>query len=66
MGLYPSLLPSNVDAARSLTISNVSAADYGLRIGLWWFIPAFALALAYTLFVYRHSAGKVRIQPHGH
>ena len=59
MGLYPDLLPSNVDPARSLTIANVSAADYGLRIGLFWFVPAFLLALAYSSFVYRHFAGKV-------
>ncbi|MBZ5635556.1 MAG: cytochrome d ubiquinol oxidase subunit II [Acidobacteriia bacterium] len=66
MGLYPNLLPSNGDAARSLTITSVSTASYGLRIGLFWFVPAFALALTYSVFVYRHFAGKVRIQPHGH
>jgi cytochrome d ubiquinol oxidase subunit II len=66
VGLYPNLLPSNVDAARGLTIVNVSAPDYGLRIGLWWFVPAFALALAYSAFVYRHFAGKVGTAPQGH
>ena len=66
MGLYPNVLPSNVDAGRSLTVASVSAADYGLRIGLFWFVPAFALALAYSVFVYRHFAGKVGIQSHGH
>ena len=63
MGLYPNLLPSNVDAARSLTVTSVSTASYGLRIGLFWFVPAFALALAYSVFVYRHFAGKVGIRP---
>jgi cytochrome bd-type quinol oxidase subunit 2 len=66
MGLYPNLLPSNVDAGRGLTITSVSAADYGLKMGLLWFVPAFALALAYSTFVYRHFAGKVATQPHGH
>jgi cytochrome bd ubiquinol oxidase subunit II len=65
MGLYPNLLPSNVDVARSLTVTSVSAASYGLRIGLFWFVPAFALALAYSVFVYRHFAGKVGLQSHG-
>ena len=60
MGLYPNLLPSNGDAGRSLTVTSVSTASYGLRIGLFWFIPAFALALMYSVFVYRHFAGKVR------
>ena len=59
MGLYPNLLPSNADTGPGLTITNVSAAGYGLRIGLYWFVPAFALALAYSVFVYRHFAGKV-------
>jgi cytochrome d ubiquinol oxidase subunit II len=66
MGLYPNLLPSNLDAGRSLTVASVSATEYGLRIGLFWFVPAFALALAYSVFVYRHFAGKVGGQSHGH
>ena len=65
MGLYPDLLPSNVDAGRSLTVTSVSAASYGLRIGLFWFVPALALALAYTVYVFRHFAGKVGKQFHG-
>jgi|HubBroStandDraft_6_1064221.scaffolds.fasta_scaffold227182_2 cytochrome d ubiquinol oxidase subunit II len=66
MGLYPNLLPSNTDAGRSLTVASVSAASYGLRIGLLWFVPAFTLALAYTAFVYRHFAGKVGIERNIH
>ena len=66
MGLYPDLLPSNGDAARSLTVANAAAGPYGLRIGLFWFVPAFALALGYSAFVYRHFAGKVGVQPTGH
>jgi len=65
MGLYPNLLPSNGDAARSLTVASVSTASYGLRIGLFWFVPAFALALAYSVFVYRHFAGKVGVESPG-
>ena len=59
MGLYPDVLPSTADAARSLTIANASASDYGLRVGIVWFVPALALAVAYSIFVYRHFAGKV-------
>ena len=66
MGLYPNVLPSNVDGARSLTIDNVSAAGYGLRVGLYWFVPAFALALGYSALVYRHFAGKVDVHSGGH
>jgi len=64
MGPYPDVLPSNVDAGRSLRVASVSAANYGLRIGLLWLVPAFALALVYSVFVYRRFAGKVGIQSH--
>ena len=63
VGLYPNLLPSNVDPVRSLTVANVSAPAYGLRVGLIWFFPAFALALAYSAFVYRHFTGKSTVHP---
>ena len=61
-GLYPNVLPSTGDTAQSLTVTNVSAAQYGLRVGLFWFLPAFGLALAYSAFVYRHFSGKAGIQ----
>jgi cytochrome d ubiquinol oxidase subunit II len=64
MGLYPNVLPSNTDPGRSLTVASVSASGYGLRIGLWWFVPAFALALTYSAFVYRHFNGKVAARSH--
>jgi len=57
--LYPYVLPSNVNPADSLTVGNASAAAYGLRIGFFWFIPAFILAAGYSAFVYRHFRGKV-------
>jgi cytochrome bd ubiquinol oxidase subunit II len=58
-GLYPNLLPSSALPALSLTVSNAAASPYGLRVGFYWFFPAFALALGYTFFVYRHFSGKV-------
>src|SRR5262245_38537238 len=36
-----------------------AAAQHGLVIGLWWFIPGIVLAIAYSIFTYRHFAGKV-------
>lgn len=65
-GLYPNVLPSSVDNAKGLTIVNASASTYGLRVGLIWFVPAYALALGYTVLVYRHFAGKIGADPHGH
>jgi cytochrome bd ubiquinol oxidase subunit II len=58
--LYPHVLPASTNAAFSLTVSNAKAADYGLKIGLAWWLVGMALVAAYTIFAYRNSAGKVR------
>jgi cytochrome d ubiquinol oxidase subunit II len=58
-GLYPYVLPSNGDPAFSLTVANSAAAPYGLRIGLYWFIPGVLLAAGYFVYTYRSFAGKV-------
>jgi cytochrome d ubiquinol oxidase subunit II len=58
-GVYPYVLPSNVGAETALTVSNAAAAEYGLWIGLWWWIPGMLLAGIYSFFVYRYFAGKV-------
>ena len=42
----------------SLTVHNAAADPYGLRIGLLWWIVGMTLASGYTIFVYRHFAGK--------
>jgi cytochrome d ubiquinol oxidase subunit II len=60
-GLYPYVLPSNGDPARSLTVLNAAAAPYGLRIGLIWFIPGVMLAACYFVYSYRSFRGKVRL-----
>jgi cytochrome d ubiquinol oxidase subunit II len=58
-GVFPYVLPSNIDPEAGLTISNAAAASYGLYIGLAWWIPGMLLAGIYSFFVYRHFAGKV-------
>jgi cytochrome d ubiquinol oxidase subunit II len=57
-GLYPNVLPA-IGGGTSLTVHNAAAADYGLRVGLWWWLPGIALAAAYAVFLYRRFAGKV-------
>jgi cytochrome d ubiquinol oxidase subunit II len=59
-GLYPNVLPSVTDPGLSLTIHNVAAPSYGLRVGFAWWIPAFILATSYSFVVYRHFRGKVQ------
>jgi cytochrome d ubiquinol oxidase subunit II len=65
-GIFPDVLPSNANPAQSLTIWNTASAPYGLVIGLVWWIPGMALVAAYTIYVYRHFAGKVRIEEDGY
>jgi cytochrome bd ubiquinol oxidase subunit II len=59
-GLYPYVLPANTDPAFGLTVHNTAAADYGLRVGLVWWIPGMLLAAGYVTFVYLHFRGKAK------
>jgi len=45
----------------SLTITNAKAGDYGLKIGLAWWVLGMILAGGYFTFVYRSFAGKVSV-----
>jgi cytochrome d ubiquinol oxidase subunit II len=57
-GVFPYVLPSN-SPQPGLTVTSAAAAEYGLYVGLAWWIPGMALALLYSVFVYRRFAGKV-------
>jgi cytochrome d ubiquinol oxidase subunit II len=65
-GLYPYVLPSRIDPQFGLTITNAAAPAYGLTIGLAWWVPGIALAIAKFVFVYRRFAGKVRLPEEGY
>lgn len=64
-GLYPLVLPADGNPAYSLTVDNAKAGDYGLRIGLAWWIVGMALVAAYHFFVYRNFSGKIRTDDSG-
>jgi len=63
-GVFPFVLPSSTDPSLSLTVFNTAAAGYGLRVGLWWWLPGVALAGFYMAFLYRRFAGKVESGAH--
>lgn len=65
-GLYPMVLPATNDPAASLTVFNAHGPEHSMRTALWWWIPGMALATAYTAFVYRHMAGKVKLDEGGY
>ena len=62
-GLYPDVLPASTNPALSLTAHNAKAPDYGLKIGLIWWIIGIILATIYSVTVYRRFAGKVSVSP---
>jgi len=66
-GLYPLVLPAR-DPQYSLTVAGAKAANYGLKIGLVWWVIGIILAAGYFTFVYRSFAGKVDAKPqnYGH
>jgi cytochrome bd-type quinol oxidase subunit 2 len=56
------VLPAR-DAAYSLTVEGARAADYGLKVGLVWWIIGMILTALYFTVVYRSFAGKVAAAP---
>ncbi len=57
-GVYPMVLPAR-DPLFALTVHNAKAPDYGLKIGLIWWVIGIALATIYFVHVYRSFSGKV-------
>ena len=62
-GVYPYVLPAT-NPAYSLTVYNAKAADYGLWIGIFWWVIGIALATGYFIYVYRRFTGKVTAAAH--
>jgi cytochrome d ubiquinol oxidase subunit II len=65
-GVFPYVLPSSGDPAQGLTIYSTATAPYGLRVGLFWFVPGILLAIAYFVYAYRNFSGKVRLDETGY
>lgn len=65
-GVFPYVLPSNSNPELGLTVYNASAPDYGLKVGLAWWIPGMILVLGYFIYTYRRFAGKVTLSAGGH
>jgi cytochrome d ubiquinol oxidase subunit II len=64
-GLFPYVLPSSTDPLLGMTAEQAAAHDYGLKVGLAWWIPGMALVAAYFAFTYRRLAGRVEAEPGG-
>jgi cytochrome d ubiquinol oxidase subunit II len=64
-GVYPMVLPAR-NPIYSLTVHNAKAGDYGLKVGLAWWLIGMALAAFYFTHVYRSFAGKVSADSTSH
>jgi cytochrome d ubiquinol oxidase subunit II len=58
--VYPTMIRSIDDPARSLTALNAAAAPKSLWVGLLWWPFGFVLAIAYFAILFRLHRGKVR------
>ncbi len=61
-GVFPYVLPSNTNPALGLTLWNTATSPYGLQVALAWWVPGMLIVAAYSVFIYRHFAGKVRLE----
>lgn len=58
-GLFPNLIPSNLDAAYSLTIYNSSSSQYTLAIMTGVALVCVPIVIAYKIWVYRVFRGRI-------
>ena len=45
----------------SLTVESAKAGDYGLKIGLVWWVFGILLVAGYFIYIYRSLRGKVAV-----
>ena len=64
-GLYPYVLPASTNPEYSLTIYNTAAGEYGLRVGLVWWILGMILAGVYFTYLFYTFRGKVKLPAEG-
>ncbi|HET7151823.1 MAG TPA: cytochrome d ubiquinol oxidase subunit II, partial [Candidatus Acidoferrum sp.] len=64
-GVYPMVLPAR-NPMYSLTVATAKAGNYGLKVGLVWWLLGMILAAGYFTFVYRSFAGKVVVDKDSH
>lgn len=57
--IFPEFLPSTNNINPGLSITNTAAAEYGLTIGLYWWMLAIVLVVFYFIFQYKIFNGKM-------
>jgi cytochrome d ubiquinol oxidase subunit II len=64
-GLYPNVLPASTAPQYNLTIYNTAAHDYGLGVGLVWWIIGIAIAIGYFTYLFYSFRGKIKLPVEG-
>ena len=64
-GLFPNLLPASTGSQFSLTVNNAMAGEYGLGVGIVWWIIGVVLALGYFTYLFISFRGKIRLPVEG-
>ncbi len=57
--IFPKVLPSTNDVNPDLTLYNVAAHEYGLSVGVYWFVIAVVLVAVYMIIQYKVFKGKM-------
>lgn len=57
--IFPKLLPSTNSINPDLTVYNVAAHEYGLSVGVYWFVIAVVLVAVYMVIQYKVFKGKM-------
>jgi cytochrome bd ubiquinol oxidase subunit II len=64
--LFPNVLPASTNAEYALTVTNTSAAAYGLGVGVVWWVAGTLLAMGYFTYLFFVFRGKVKVVPEGY
>ncbi len=64
-GLFPKLLTASTDPSHSLTVYNSIAHEYGLHVGIIWWVIGIVLAAGYFGFVFYTHRGKIKVPAEG-
>ena len=59
--IFPTMLKSSGDPARSLTAFNAAAGSGSLARGLYWWPPGLLLVLVYFTFLFSHHRGRITL-----
>lgn len=64
--LFPVILPSTIDPRYDLDAAAAASGHAGMEAGLFWWLPAIALAVLYFVNVFRSMRGKIRASEYAH